>query len=176
MTDLTDFIDAIIINAGDGTHEHPTQAILDIMNEIDSNNDGVISLAEFNNAIDIFLQSVMFNEDQDKQARSSADYKDNQVERDESGRKDGPNGQSHLIGVGQPLQGVESRKGSLVGENPKTGTSEVENQKGENSIDYGEQGQIVELEQIDVKIMETPQNHKEQVQIGKKDNDQYYSN
>ena len=28
---LTDFIDAIIINAGDGTHEHPTQAILDMM-------------------------------------------------------------------------------------------------------------------------------------------------
>jgi len=28
---LTDFIDAVIINAGDGTHEHPTQAILDMM-------------------------------------------------------------------------------------------------------------------------------------------------
>ena len=28
---LTEFIDAIIINAGDGTHEHPTQAILDMM-------------------------------------------------------------------------------------------------------------------------------------------------
>tara|TARA_B100000029_G_scaffold153250_3_gene148442 strand:- start:195 stop:1136 length:942 start_codon:yes stop_codon:yes gene_type:complete len=28
---LTDFIDATIINAGDGTHEHPTQAILDMM-------------------------------------------------------------------------------------------------------------------------------------------------
>ena len=28
---LTQFIDAIIINAGDGTHEHPTQAILDMM-------------------------------------------------------------------------------------------------------------------------------------------------
>ncbi|MBL50763.1 MAG: aspartate carbamoyltransferase [Candidatus Marinimicrobia bacterium] len=28
---LTKFIDAIIINAGDGTHEHPTQAILDMM-------------------------------------------------------------------------------------------------------------------------------------------------
>jgi aspartate carbamoyltransferase catalytic subunit len=28
---LTKFVDAIIINAGDGTHEHPTQAILDIM-------------------------------------------------------------------------------------------------------------------------------------------------
>ena len=28
---LTDFIDSIIINAGDGTHEHPTQAILDMM-------------------------------------------------------------------------------------------------------------------------------------------------
>ena len=30
-THLTQFIDAIIINAGDGTHEHPTQAILDMM-------------------------------------------------------------------------------------------------------------------------------------------------
>ena len=28
---LTKFVDAVIINAGDGTHEHPTQAILDIM-------------------------------------------------------------------------------------------------------------------------------------------------
>ncbi|MEC9437078.1 MAG: aspartate carbamoyltransferase catalytic subunit [Candidatus Neomarinimicrobiota bacterium] len=28
---LTKYIDAIVINAGDGTHEHPTQAILDIM-------------------------------------------------------------------------------------------------------------------------------------------------
>jgi len=28
---LTNFIDAVIINAGDGTNEHPTQAILDIM-------------------------------------------------------------------------------------------------------------------------------------------------
>tara|TARA_B100000686_G_scaffold355374_1_gene473862 strand:+ start:1647 stop:2591 length:945 start_codon:yes stop_codon:yes gene_type:complete len=28
---LTRFVDAIVINAGDGTHEHPTQAILDIM-------------------------------------------------------------------------------------------------------------------------------------------------
>ena len=28
---LTEFIDAVIINAGDGTHEHPTQAILDLM-------------------------------------------------------------------------------------------------------------------------------------------------
>jgi len=28
---LTNFIDSIIINAGDGTHEHPTQAILDMM-------------------------------------------------------------------------------------------------------------------------------------------------
>ena len=27
---LTNYIDAIIINAGDGTHEHPTQAILDM--------------------------------------------------------------------------------------------------------------------------------------------------
>ena len=25
------FIDSVIINAGDGTHEHPTQAILDMM-------------------------------------------------------------------------------------------------------------------------------------------------
>ena len=28
---LTKYIDSIIINAGDGTHEHPTQAMLDIM-------------------------------------------------------------------------------------------------------------------------------------------------
>ena len=28
---LAEFIDAVIINAGDGTHEHPTQAILDMM-------------------------------------------------------------------------------------------------------------------------------------------------
>ena len=28
---LTDFIDAVVVNAGDGTHEHPTQAILDMM-------------------------------------------------------------------------------------------------------------------------------------------------
>lgn len=28
---LTKFVDVIIINAGDGTHEHPTQAILDMM-------------------------------------------------------------------------------------------------------------------------------------------------
>lgn len=28
---LTKFVDAVIINAGDGTHEHPTQGILDIM-------------------------------------------------------------------------------------------------------------------------------------------------
>ena len=28
---LTNYIDAIIINAGDGTHEHPTQGILDMM-------------------------------------------------------------------------------------------------------------------------------------------------
>ena len=28
---LTKFVDAVIINAGDGTHEHPTQAILDMM-------------------------------------------------------------------------------------------------------------------------------------------------
>ena len=28
---LTNYIDAVVINAGDGAHEHPTQAILDIM-------------------------------------------------------------------------------------------------------------------------------------------------
>ena len=28
---LTEFIDAVVVNAGDGTHEHPTQAILDMM-------------------------------------------------------------------------------------------------------------------------------------------------
>ena len=28
---LTNYIDSIVINAGDGTHEHPTQAILDMM-------------------------------------------------------------------------------------------------------------------------------------------------
>ena len=28
---LTKFVDSVVINAGDGTHEHPTQAILDIM-------------------------------------------------------------------------------------------------------------------------------------------------
>lgn len=28
---LTKFIDAVVINAGDGTHEHPTQAMLDMM-------------------------------------------------------------------------------------------------------------------------------------------------
>lgn len=28
---LTEFVDAVVINAGDGTHEHPTQAILDMM-------------------------------------------------------------------------------------------------------------------------------------------------
>jgi len=28
---LTQFVDAIVINAGDGTHEHPTQAMLDMM-------------------------------------------------------------------------------------------------------------------------------------------------
>ena len=28
---LTDFIDSVVINAGDGTHEHPTQALLDLM-------------------------------------------------------------------------------------------------------------------------------------------------
>ena len=28
---LTEFIDAVVINAGDGTHEHPPQAILDLM-------------------------------------------------------------------------------------------------------------------------------------------------
>ena len=28
---LTKFVDSIIVNAGDGTHEHPTQAMLDVM-------------------------------------------------------------------------------------------------------------------------------------------------
>ena len=28
---LTNYVDSIVINAGDGTHEHPTQALLDIM-------------------------------------------------------------------------------------------------------------------------------------------------
>ena len=28
---LTNYVDAVVINAGDGTHEHPTQAILDMM-------------------------------------------------------------------------------------------------------------------------------------------------
>lgn len=28
---LTDYVDAVIINAGDGTHEHPSQALLDMM-------------------------------------------------------------------------------------------------------------------------------------------------
>ena len=28
---LTQYVDAVVINAGDGTHEHPTQALLDIM-------------------------------------------------------------------------------------------------------------------------------------------------
>ena len=28
---LTDFVDSIVVNAGDGTHEHPTQALLDMM-------------------------------------------------------------------------------------------------------------------------------------------------
>ncbi|NOZ04212.1 MAG: aspartate carbamoyltransferase catalytic subunit [FCB group bacterium] len=28
---LTKYVDAVVINAGDGTHEHPTQAILDMM-------------------------------------------------------------------------------------------------------------------------------------------------
>ena len=28
---LSNFVDAVVINAGDGTHEHPTQALLDIM-------------------------------------------------------------------------------------------------------------------------------------------------
>lgn len=28
---LTEFVDGVVINAGDGTHEHPTQAILDMM-------------------------------------------------------------------------------------------------------------------------------------------------
>ena len=28
---LTNYVDAVVINAGDGTHEHPTQALLDMM-------------------------------------------------------------------------------------------------------------------------------------------------
>jgi aspartate carbamoyltransferase catalytic subunit len=28
---LTEFVDAVVVNAGDGTHEHPTQAMLDMM-------------------------------------------------------------------------------------------------------------------------------------------------
>ena len=28
---LTNYVDSVVINAGDGTHEHPTQALLDIM-------------------------------------------------------------------------------------------------------------------------------------------------
>jgi len=28
---LTNYVDSVIVNAGDGTHEHPTQALLDIM-------------------------------------------------------------------------------------------------------------------------------------------------
>ena len=28
---LSEYVDAIIINAGDGTHEHPTQALLEMM-------------------------------------------------------------------------------------------------------------------------------------------------
>ena len=28
---LTDYVDTVVINAGDGTHEHPTQALLDMM-------------------------------------------------------------------------------------------------------------------------------------------------
>tara|TARA_Y100000590_G_scaffold453514_1_gene598693 strand:+ start:376 stop:1302 length:927 start_codon:yes stop_codon:yes gene_type:complete len=28
---LTNYVDSIVVNAGDGTHEHPTQALLDIM-------------------------------------------------------------------------------------------------------------------------------------------------
>ena len=28
---LTNFVDSVVINAGDGTHEHPTQALLDMM-------------------------------------------------------------------------------------------------------------------------------------------------
>ena len=28
---LTDFVDAVVVNAGDGSHEHPTQALLDMM-------------------------------------------------------------------------------------------------------------------------------------------------
>ena len=28
---LTNYVDAVVINAGDGTHEHPTQALLDLI-------------------------------------------------------------------------------------------------------------------------------------------------
>ena len=30
-THLTNYVDAVVVNAGDGTHEHPTQALLDMM-------------------------------------------------------------------------------------------------------------------------------------------------
>ena len=28
---LTKYVDAVVVNAGDGIHEHPTQALLDMM-------------------------------------------------------------------------------------------------------------------------------------------------
>ena len=31
IVQLTDFVDAVVVNAGDGSHEHPTQALLDMM-------------------------------------------------------------------------------------------------------------------------------------------------
>lgn len=33
---LTQFVDAIVINAGDGTHEHPTQGLLDMMSLVET--------------------------------------------------------------------------------------------------------------------------------------------
>lgn len=33
---LTKFVDAVIINAGDGTHEHPTQGLLDMMSLVET--------------------------------------------------------------------------------------------------------------------------------------------
>ena len=35
---LTKHIDAVVINAGDGTHEHPTQAILDMTSLYENKN------------------------------------------------------------------------------------------------------------------------------------------
>jgi aspartate carbamoyltransferase catalytic subunit len=33
---LTKFVDAVVINAGDGTHEHPTQGLLDMMSLVET--------------------------------------------------------------------------------------------------------------------------------------------